>query len=201
MQREIYRTNTTSLSGDELLILDVMFDSCAAYVQLRQCNFIAQHNVPPHSLDDAALKSTLQRLLHEKIIEPTGGEFHGHPYLALTKHGGALWSAERCPVWQRYCYDRYRAVIRGRQIMSVAAVSADTCDDFVRVWSRSLARYKKYAIRDTGLIPWHPFGTIHALVASYDEEQDCTCDVSSSARTWWRKVDELQKFIGAKDGL
>jgi hypothetical protein len=208
MLRELYRTHHTALSDCDLLILDVMFDRSVTYRMLTQANFEPTFNAPSHSLSDDDLKAAIQEMLRDNIVEPSKNRFGD--FLSMTSHGGALWSSERCPVWDRYCTESYPAVIQGRTIMSVKAVSAGVRDDFLRLWPEYPARCRTARIRDTGLIGWHPFGHIHVGLASYDEPREWSCDEHDdwlkqhrahverveTERSWWRTVGELQKFVG-----
>lgn len=215
MTTELFRTKETSLSGDELLILDVMFWASVTYPMLRQCNFIAQFAEQSHGLSDDELKSTLGRLERDGIITTETNSFEGHPYISITHHGGSLWSAERCPVWERYCRGpRCSAIIHGRAIMSFRATSDDIRDDLLRLYPDSTPRVRKATIRDYGLVHWKQFGQIHVGLASYVEfwqqsigvdfnerlaKEQAHRDRVESERTWWRSVGELQKFVGNQD--
>lgn len=92
--------------------------------------------------------------------------------------------------------------------MSVQAVAAIVRDHFLELWPKLSPRRKTATIRDRGLIPWHPFGTIHVGLASYLEpshqpEEDANAYFArrmahaknvEAHRSWWRSVYELQKF-------
>src|SRR4051812_30655548 len=118
MPNHKYRTHSTSLTNDELLILDAMFSKGATTPQIRRSNFLAQWNEEPHNLDDAALEEALQGLLHNGIIAQTQHECRGYHYWAMTQAGGEVWFAERCPIWNRYCTEHYNITSRGRTLMS-----------------------------------------------------------------------------------
>ena len=207
-----YRSHATSLSDDELLILDVMFRHGVTITMLRRCNFVSQFAAESHSLDDDALQDTLQRLVQNDVIERSDDQSCGHCYYDMTRRGGELWSAERCPIWERYCTDSYPMNIRGRTLVTVKAVSAEIRDDFLRIWPENSARCRHALIRDVGLIHWYPFEQLHVGFAAYSEDR---CPERPSheelelwqekrlhhwrrveeERTWWRSVAELQKFI------
>lgn len=211
MSDSLYRTDATTLSEDELPILDVMFGSSVTCPMLRKSRFASQFNSRSHSLDDAALGATLSRMRRSGLIQLTGFRFRGHRRLAITPKGGETWTAERCPVWDRYCTERYPAVIRGRTIMSVSAVSGLIRDDFLWLWPPVPARCERAAIRDIGLIDWHPFRILHVGLSAF--QTPAAEDLSYQAnrrwdayllqhvqyveqhRTWWRCVRELQKFL------
>lgn len=207
MPSDLYRTSKTSLTDDELLILDVIFDGGAKPSMLRQRNFVEQWNSQSHSLTDDQLKSTIKQWLNDGVLE-------AHPndrgrYVAMTPAGGELWASERRPIWERYCTERYPATIRGRVIMSVTAVASTVRDDFLQLWPQNRPRIRRANIRDPGLIDWHRFDEIHVGLASYDNQPDSMSLAKfnlwlvhhqewiarvESERTWWRSVGELQKF-------
>ena len=207
MPLNLYRTHKTSLTDDQLLILDVIFDGGAKPSRLRQRYFVEQWNAPSHSLSDEQLKSTIKQWLNDGVLEARPSS-HGR-YVAMTQSGGHLWASERCPIWDRYCTERYPATIRGRVIMSVTAVAPTIRDDFLRLWPENPPRVRRAIIRDPGLIAWHPFSNIYVGLASYDDEPDSMSPDEFNAwlprrqewiarveseRTWWRTVRELQKF-------
>ena len=202
MPSELYRTNKTSLTNDQLLILDVIFDGGARPSRLRQRYFVEQWNAPSHSLSDEQLTTTLKQWLNDGVLDVHSHD-HGR-YVAMTHAGGALWASERSPIWDQYCTVSYPAVIRGRTIMSVKCVSASVRDEFLRLFLKDPARKKTATVSDNGLIKWLDFGTLHVGLASYTEPTEWTDELEETAhierveseRCWWRTVGELQKFVG-----
>jgi len=204
-----FRTHSTNLTDDELLILDVMFADSVTFPMLRSCNFVLQFNAQPHSLSDDELKSTLIGFWRRGITEVNDLRLRGHRYVTITPMGGRLWEAERQPIWQRYCYDSYPAVIRGRTIMSVKCTTAWVRDDFIRLCPEYPARTKTATINDNGLVHWQGFGKLHVGLASYAEPTEMTpeeffqwlprhrayIELVEQERSWWRTVGELQKFL------
>ena len=78
---------------------------------------------------------------------------------------------------------------------------------FLRLWPEYPARTKTATVRDNGLIHWRNFGTLHVGLASYAEPTEGTPEEYNekhlayherveTERSWWRSVDELQKFVG-----
>jgi len=163
-----HRTHSTDLSNDELLILDLLFDLHTTAPMLRRCNIVPQFNSEPHGLSDTELRITLDRFMRDGITTFTDHEWNGHRYIALTEHGGQLWEQERCPIWNRYCTDRYKTTSRDRTLLSVVAVSPSIRDDFLRLWPEYPARRKKRTISDYGLISWRAFPELHVGLATYD---------------------------------
>ena len=210
MTHEKYRSYETSLSNDELLILDMLFQSDVTAPMLRKSGFVALFNPEPHSLEDAPLRDTLWRWVREGIIKPTDSRCQGHRYLQMTPLGGRLWSAERRPIWERYCTESYRMFGRGVDLMTVVAVSSDIRDDFLRLhpFVPSPLRCRSATIRDYGLVSWHPFERLYVGLATYVEQTKWSPEEDKihvqqesqhweqveAERSWWRFVDELQRF-------
>src|SRR5688572_15319821 len=71
MVAKLYRTGVTSLTDDELLILDVIFSAGAMPRSLSRQYFKEQWNAEPHKLEDRALAETLRTWLKSGIISQT----------------------------------------------------------------------------------------------------------------------------------
>ncbi|MEX0702609.1 MAG: hypothetical protein WD069_10985 [Planctomycetales bacterium] len=78
MRQPPRRTNATTLTDDELLLLDVLFDGGAPSRLLRRESFAVQWNRESHDLDDDRLRETLQRFVDSGrlIVEGHGGRTH-----------------------------------------------------------------------------------------------------------------------------
>lgn len=204
MRCNLKRTHATSLTDDELIFLDVMFDGAAPFRMLRQSMFMDYWNSDPHSLDDCQLRDTIDRFCEGGVLEPDPFGYQNQTYYGLTRHGGALWESERTPVWKRYVLNSYRAMPSGKQMVSILAVSADVRDDYwctgcdLGMWSSNIARVRFWRIANHTLIPWKRFPHIYVAVAivNQDQEEPNTAWMLYEARrTWWQNVSELQKFI------
>ena len=101
MTSYLFRTNKTSLTNNQLLILDVIFDGGAKPSMLRQRYFAEQWHAPSHSLSDEQVNSTIKQWLIDGVLEVHSGE--DGRYVTMTQAGGDMWAAERCPIWDRYC--------------------------------------------------------------------------------------------------
>jgi hypothetical protein len=197
----IHRTGTTSLSHEELLVLDEMFDSYVSeYVLGQLFTRIAEKN---NSKDDK-LRSVLARLISCGLIELQ--ESSDEKYFSMTNKGGELWTMERCPIWDRYCIERYAGSVQSRTIMSVRAVSEEIRDDFLRLWPLQPTRTRTYTFTDDGLIYWLNFKRVYVGVVSYastwcESSHDFDAfkrqhfNAVEAGRTWWRNLGELQKFL------
>lgn len=208
MHNRPYRTGKTWLTDDQLILLDVLFDKSTSLRLLRRESFMEQWNLEyTHALDDAALECNIRWLCEHGILEPEHDG--GRTRLQMTRDGGELWSQERCPVWERYCIERYTTTARGRTLMSVMAVSAKVRDDFLDMWPQYPARRRTAVITDRPLIEWHPFARIYVGVATYKEPRQWApaeytiwaeqhrqhWAMLERERSWWRCVPELQRFV------
>lgn len=175
---------------------------------LRTCNFVPQFNTQTHSLDDETLKAKLNKLKGRGITRGEDHKFRGHRYLSITPKGGELWAAERQRRWDRYCTETYSETRVGRTIMCVTCTTSWVRDDFVRLQPEYPARTRSATIDDLGLIHWRDFGTLYIGLASYVRPREWTPEEFDERlpkhlapiqrvekeRSWWRTVNELQKF-------
>lgn len=204
-----FRSYSSSLTDDELVILDVMFSGSVTWPMLRQVHFRNQFNEAAHSLSDTQLVETLHRLLDMGIIVRRDETFRGHRRLAMTPAGGELWSSERQPVWDRFCTWHTHVPIDGRDLLTVIAVSPEVCEDCVRLMPEYQARRRTTVITDFGLLGWRSFERLHIGLATYVQPQ---CWVGEAAfeharehpkylarlereRTWWHDITRMQRFV------
>ncbi len=199
MLNQLYRTNTAWLSDDQLLLLDALFDTGTSLSMLHRDGSLKQFNFGyTHSLDDAALEGNIIQLCEQRVLESQCDQ--NSTWYKMTGTGGELWSQERCPVWEKYCTERYKTTLCGRTQLSVVVASPEVRDHFLSQWPETSARRKKAVIADRPpLIEWRSFEQVYVGVATYDQH----CPHSSTdhwtmlerERSWWRSVSELQKFV------
>jgi hypothetical protein len=213
------RTNSTWLSDDELLLLDVLFQWSTWICLLRREGFREQWNLHPHNFNDEELRSHLDSLCTRGVLFyedrncPSGWRSRGHQddrtCVGLTALGGELWSQERMPQWDRFCTERYTTISNGRTLMSVVAVSPKIRDDFLELWPLEVARRRSATIVNHELIPWRPFSKLYVGMATYLEQREWTeaeamahmasyrehHETLQRERSWWRNVPELQRFV------
>ncbi len=208
MSNRPYRTGATWLTDDQLVLLDVLFNGGTSLRLLSRKNYLEQWNLGyTHKLNDASLECNIRWLCEHGVIErERDGE---HTWFHMTPHGGELWSQERCPVWERYCMERYTTSSRGRTLMSVMAVTPEVRDHFLALWPQYAARRRTAVVTDRPLIGWHPFPQVYVGVASYEEPRRWTpaeytvwaeqhrqhWAMLERERSWWRCVPELQLFV------
>lgn len=214
MQNLPFRTHSTWLSDDDLILLDVVFDRPASFRFLRRKKFHAQFNLGYlHNYNDDELRRRLLELCRRGILQAKISD--SRTSFQITAAGGELWSQERCPVWERFCTERYKETINGRTLMSVVVVSPEIRDDFLRIWPLAEARCRVTTITDYGLVPWHPFPALHVGCATYVEQRQWSSEESAvyhevfrehqarlrRERSWWRSVPELQRFTPNRAGI
>jgi hypothetical protein len=203
MQRDLRRTHATVLSDDELILLDVMFDCRPPLRLLRRSVFRNQWNLCSHNLDDEQLRKTIDRFCEAGILVSESSSWGEEIclYYGLTPHGGELWEAERTPIWDRYATERYGGYSSGRETVTIRALSASIRDDFWRVgndarmWDSDGGRVRFWEISRHVLIYWKNFATIYVAVAHIRDCYGCDWSLYNARRTWWRNVEELQKFL------
>ena len=198
------RTNKTKLLEEELLILDVLFDSRDTFESLVKENYASWHNLPySHNLETSFLREIIDKLINNDIIKsyPTGNKV----FYALTETGGILWEAERAADWERYCIDSSTVEENGNGILSVESPSITTAQAFL-VRARDCLLYKfnqddfettTLSERRISTVEWRTFPTVYSLsVETYPLPEINVVDWNQyeSKRTWWRSLTELGKF-------
>ncbi|MEW4490623.1 hypothetical protein AB1L42_21235 [Thalassoglobus sp. JC818] len=208
MQKLPYRTNTTSLSDDDLILLDVLFNGFVPFSMLCSDAFQFQGLLGyTHNLNDDELRCRLRRLVEHRVLEIKRDG--NRTSFGMTAYGGELWSQERCPIWDRYCRDYDSTGSEIRTMMSVVAVSPQIRDDFLRLYPLYPTRVRTATISNHVLVPWITFPKLHVGIMTYVEETERTAEeyavysdrlrrhhaALERERSWWRSVSELQRFI------
>lgn len=208
MQVRPYRTGTTWLTDDQLVLLDVLFNIGIPLSHLGRADFLEGWNLGyAHTLDDDALTANVCWLCDQGVLD---AEAHGtSTVLWMTPAGGELWSQERCPVWERYCTEQYRYTSQGKRLMTVLAVSSEVRDHFLSLWPEYPARRRTTVITNHSLLGWRPFPQLYVGMAVYEETERLTAAEFEDwqlryrqhwaklerERSWWRSVPELQRFV------
>jgi hypothetical protein len=217
MSSLLFRTHRTSLTDDELILLDVLFKWRICFAALRREDFAVGFNCDSHNLDDVQLVETLARFCEEgflrrkpsfdRRVKKYGGWFE------MTARGGELWESERTPVWERFVRGHHHEPVPGNVMVSFCGPSAPICEDFLRTYwgemvrGSRLRRVRLFKITNHELIPWKSFPTLHAAVGVSGEalpfENYLLRDRSlyESRRSAWSTVQELQKFVGSGRGV
>lgn len=125
------RTAATSLTDDQVVILDAIFrvetvesllydpDQAAAF------NFPYCHKVPPSGMPAALTELETAGLLYRRSSRIGA-------VVGLTPAGGRLWEEERVPSWDAYCISQNRRDGEA-DIVRVVALNWDVVDAFLSI--------------------------------------------------------------------
>lgn len=198
------RTFRTSLTDDELMLFDALFDVWDTLESLSPENFSVSHNLPyTHGLDAAAVKGTTERLIQRGLLQcrTKHGSRGNITWLALTAAGGSLWTVEREPVWDQYCTDASwpNETAEGSWTLSVRSPRLETARAFLNTARRcglydvSLEQLITTESVVEELIPWHTFGAMYELrvPVSSPASQPVDWVLYERERTWWHNIREL----------
>jgi len=200
------RTHKTNLLEEELLLLDVLFDSNDTFESLVKENFASWHNLPySHDLDAGTLEELINKLIGKGILRSTNPGPGNREFYGLTEIGGKLWEVERVPDWDKYCTDSSTMDENGTWILSVESPSITTARAFLACANDCfLYRFNSDEIRMTTLmdtkiakVDWRIFQTVCSIsVTTYPmlETHEMDWNEYEKKRTWWRSLLELAKF-------
>lgn len=199
------RTNTTSLSDNELALLDVMFNGNVPLRLLRRETFAAQWNRSTHGLSDGELCATLDRLCKAGVLRLDSSSSR-HVY-CMTRKGGRDWERERCPSWNRLTCDRYGEHRSGKPTVSILALSHDVREQFWNagvecgLFAYTNGRRRSRTIAGYSMIAWRPPTTVFVTVAILDDWwSDTDWPELERRRTWWRSAIESDRFWEERSG-
>jgi predicted transcriptional regulator len=200
------RTNKTNLLDEELLILDILFNSNDAFESLVKENYASWHNLRySHNLDGGTLREMIEKLIDHGIIRSHTSGPGNQEFYALTEGGGKWWEAERAPDWQRYCTDSSTVDENGTWTLLVESPSILTAKAFmVCAIDCCLYRFNREETSTTILIganistvAWKSFQTVCSISVTTDpilETHQLDWNEYENKRLWWRNLSELEKF-------
>ena len=198
------RTGRTTLTGDELILFDALFDVWDTLESLFPQVFRSSRNLPySHRLDEAGVRAVVEGLLQRGLIQQRieRGVSRDATWLTLTAAGGNLWTLERQPIWERYCEDTSwpDEASDGHWLLSVNSPSLETARGFLGT-AAGCGLYKIESAEEPttiqpmdNLIPWRRFEAIHELRVSISSPGHTPVDWDRYRRErfWWRDVQEL----------
>jgi hypothetical protein len=200
------RTFSTSLSNDELILFDALFDVWDTPESLLPENFATAFNLAyTHDLDGAGVRTTIQGLIERGLIQcrvertPTKEIM----WLALTAAGGELWALEREPVWERFCQDASWPAepCDGSWTVCVRSPSLETARAFLETSIRCglydvSPQHITEVTTEEALIPWRGFSIVYELRAPLAPPESVDVDWAryERERRWWRTVSELDSL-------
>jgi hypothetical protein len=200
------RTFCTSLSNDELILFDALFDVWDTPESLLSENFATAFNLPyTHDLDTAGVRTTIEGLIERGLIQTRVERTPAKDitWLALTAAGGELWTLEREPAWDRFCDDASwpTGAHDGPWMMCVRSPSLETARAFLETAIRCglydiTPQHMTEATTGEALIPWHSFPVVYELRAPLATPQSVDVDWAryQRERRWWRTVSELESL-------
>lgn len=203
---DLKRTHKTNLLEEELLILDVLFDSNDTFESLVKENFASWHNLPySHDLDTGTLGKLINKLIGNGILRSTTPGPGTREFYGLTEIGGKLWEAERGPDWDKFCTDSSTMDENGTWILSVESPSITAARAFLACANDCFVyRFNSDEIRTTtrmdtkiAIVDWRTFPTVCSIsVRTYPMLETHSMDWNEyeNKRTWWRGLSELAKF-------
>jgi hypothetical protein len=195
------RTHETSLTDDELLLFDFMFDVRVPQRALTQDAYPFHMNVRySHALDDQGLRETLDSLARRGLVVRSVED--SKTLWSLTPLGGEQWERERKPLWHAYCTEFDGTLRSGKSLLMVLSPERATAENFwnvgskTRVWEVGNEQPRYWRIQNHRLIPWRSFPAIHVLVARGASYADAETDWEAyeANRTWWRGITELDRL-------
>ena len=206
VESHLKRTNKTNLIDEELLVLDVLFDSSDIFESLVKENYGSWHNLPySHGVETGILRDLVDKLIGDGIVTSQTSSPGNKVFYALTEAGGKLWEAERAPDWERYCTYSSTPEENGNWILVVESPSIATAKAFVDCADRCrLYGFNQDEIRVTTSIEkslstvyWMVFPTVCSMsVTMYPLPNITLADWNEyeNRRIWWSSLTALQKF-------
>jgi hypothetical protein len=202
------RTGATSLSDDELLLMDFLFNCSARIRFLRRQVYRIHMNVRyTHGLDDDALSCTLERNVKAGLFACRS--FEGESVYSLTPEGGGMWEAERKPIWPQYVHDYgSRPTPSGVERVRVLSPEMATIESFLAIAEESryytdVPQRRRYrALSNYQLVPWKAFPTVHVVFIRLPKQSWpplTNWKQFMESRTWWSHISDLV-YLQQKSG-
>lgn len=193
------RTNLTSLTNDELLLFDFLFDCSTPRKFLYRRNYSESMNcLYNHSLSDREVDDTMVRMESEGLVESHCRDVRYGISYSLLPAGGELWEQERKPVWDRYCSGRLYTEVGVKWIELKCSTreigeSALRATDAAHLHSLDIDHIElKYHRENDCLVYWKKSPHVFVLRCRR-RKSDAMLDweIYESRRKWWRTIDEL----------
>ncbi len=215
------RTHKTSLSDDELLLLDALFDKDLVLGQLKMKNFGVVNNFSrTHHFSDAELKAKLSEWTDAGILRTEMEDFsevldsgerrNSGPYYIMTEKGGGLWELEREPPWDRYIAVTFRDNDEtGECLISIRSPHLATAEQYLLqvcqgvMYQAEVEKAQTIIHPDERLLEWKVFPAIYEILAAAEDpspvedpynERPIDFTLYHARRTWWSTLEELQRL-------
>jgi hypothetical protein len=197
---EFRRQYTSSLTDDDVILLDPMFDSPHRPRAFYRSNYRDLFNTSYcHRLSDGDVDAALRKLCEAGLVR------HFDARYGLTPAGGLLWEAERNPPWSMFCYESEGGkggdAIRD---VEVVAVSRDVGEQFL-CRAQMYGRYADVSMSSVGWSPMErsPIYWKQDLAAWYTRFPSKASDRWDhdgffSARGWWSSITDLNRCLSPR---
>jgi hypothetical protein len=199
----MWRTSNTSLTDNQLVLCDALFDG-GGYVYVLWDEEAAERQsvVETHTMDEATVEVTLTEMERAGWVQRYYAPYDATGYrqhVRLTPAGGDLWAKERLPDWNRYCYAMtYQDDTR--RMWSVDSPSLETAQTYLEtayhlgMGAPHPDTVQHMEMPQHRMLPWKDFSSVHRL---YGVQGASTFDATDDAPAyyerlqWWRNVPEL----------
>lgn len=216
------RTQKTNLTIDDLILLDFLALNGSCNVNLLKIdNYPVHMNCSySHNIPDDQIENKMEELISKGWVDKKVGDVfdigfdtqkaeyvfsksQGYIY-SIAQKGGVLWEIERTPMWEKYCSDfSYPDEINENlYYFELDCLTKDIGLQFAQsTVDCGLYKYEfdklKPTAPDPDFVNWKKFENVFAWKAPLIDSNstDVDWDYYETIRTWWRDLDELQKFI------
>ncbi|MCP4353788.1 MAG: hypothetical protein GY795_50725 [Desulfobacterales bacterium] len=206
------RSFHTTLTDDEVIIFDVLFDRSVPLRNLEGGKeFEYFFNYPSHRLEIVQLTDTLNKFINEGFMKTNIIAYEKLKklcvYIELTEKGGKIWEKERTPNWENYIIDyQIRNEIKNKEELYIYSLSLIVAEKFLNTAHKS----KLYKMKNPenksiskidgtklGYIPWKKFSELYEIKTELSERvyinghPGIDWDIYWHEIEWWRDVSEL----------
>jgi hypothetical protein len=198
-----FRTYASGLTDDELIHFDwfaqmAMYGCWSPPIVAEDANLSMNLPFPPHTMEDEVLKACMEQWHRDGLFLREPDEYDGRLRYYLTPAGGALWAAERLPVWR--CYYSWESAV-GDGWLLITAPDRKIARQVLRsaIHRRSVKSYKRprtYHLDDRwpdGDFPWPRFKRAWQLRirVKRDDHISPNWERYEKERTGWSDPEEL----------
>ena len=215
------RNNKTDLNNSELLLLDFLatLGPTTAFQLSNNEYSIHMYVSYSHNLNFEETNVVLDNLYTKKLVSRKYGiissskfdnKLKKHTFIktqgftySLNEKGGAAWSTERTPIWEKYCDYRLFNNEKNNEFIEFASINKATAYECAkhfhcfRFHNFNLESLKFTESPRYPLLYWKSFQyecSWRTLLLPF-EDIDIDWNKFHETRNYWRNLKELQKFI------
>ncbi len=209
-----FRTGTSGLTDDELLLLDQLFEGDPRQISiLYEEDFDFHANLPfSHGLSDSTVRLLLARWLEDGWLTDKDDDFDAEvrPVYTLTPRGGAVWESEWNPPWDLYCTNPSRGFVKsGRRVLhaeKVVSSSRKITEAFFRTalkcnWFEGKVTVTKRSrqtrrLQTPTFVPWKAFPQVYELRCFVHRSgySATNWDIYEKEKRWWSSPYDLAEL-------